>query len=47
MRDHTMTAGTSEGLVCHWVPVTDPSGRTHLEAHWGLPQVAAQASHAA
>lgn len=21
--------------TCTWVPVTDETGRTHLEAHWG------------
>ena len=21
-------------LVCSWVPVTDESGRTHMEARW-------------
>lgn len=47
MRNHTMTAGTSEGLVCRWVKVTDESGRTHLEARWGSPQIATQAPHAA
>lgn len=30
MGDSTMTSG----LVQTWVPVTDASGRTHLEAHW-------------
>ena len=26
--------------TCTWVPVTDESGRTHLEAHWGTPTAA-------
>lgn len=47
MRDHTMTTGMTEGLVCHWVAVTDESGRTHLEARWSSPRAAAQAPHAA
>lgn len=37
MRDETMT----NGLVCSWVVVTDEAGRTHMEAHWNLPQAAA------
>jgi hypothetical protein len=47
MRDHTMTTGMTEGLVCHWVAVTDESGRTHLEARWSPPRAAAHATHAA
>jgi hypothetical protein len=47
MRDHTMTTGTSEGLVCHWVAVTDETGRTHLEARWGSPRMTVRAPHAA
>ena len=47
MSNHTTTAGAPTALVCHWVTVTDPTGRTHMEARWGLPQVAVQASHAA
>ena len=23
--------------VCTWVPVTDASGRTHMEARWSIP----------
>ncbi len=32
--------------TCTWVPVTDASGRTHLEAHWG-DAVAQARPHAA
>jgi hypothetical protein len=31
--------------VCTWVPVTDASGRTHMEARWSIPE--AIAVHAA
>jgi hypothetical protein len=47
MRDHTMTTGTTEGLVCHGVAVTDESGRTHMEARWAPPRIATRAPHAA
>ena len=58
MRDNAMTTGVSTqgggatpGLVCHWVAVTDASGRSHMEAHWSAPQLAPQvarhATHAA
>jgi hypothetical protein len=51
MNDHTMTTGTPGELVCHWVAVTDPSGRTRLEARWaprqGVVQDAVPAPHAA
>lgn len=47
MSDRTMTAPQREGLVCRWIQVTDASGRTRMEAHWGAPQVAALAPHAA
>ena len=47
MRDHTMTTGTSEGLVCQWVAVKDESGRTHMEARWAQPSIATHAPHAA
>lgn len=30
MSKHTMDAAP----VCHWVAVTDASGRTHMEARW-------------
>ena len=42
MNDHTMPAGAPAALACHWVRVTDASGRTHMEARWDLPQVATQ-----
>ena len=32
MQDQTTTRPT-----CHWVPVTDASGRTRLEARWNAP----------
>ncbi len=41
MSKHTMT----ERPVCTWVPVTDASGRTHMEARW-LPAAAAVRSAA-
>jgi hypothetical protein len=47
MSNHTMTAGPTTGLVCHWVPITDASGRTHLEARWGPHQDAVRTPHAA
>ena len=36
MRDQKMTTG----LLCTWVPVTDATGRTHMEARWLDPAVA-------
>ncbi len=27
-------------MACSWVPVTDESGRTHMEARWTLIPVA-------
>ena len=33
--------------VCSWVPVTDASGRTHMEARWITTAVAAVRSAAA
>ncbi|WP_457207129.1 hypothetical protein [Nocardioides sp. P5_C9_2] len=47
MSDHTMTTPRHDGLVCRWVEVTDASGRTHMEARWGAPRIAALAPHAA
>ncbi|WP_159081559.1 hypothetical protein [Nocardioides sediminis] len=54
MRDNAMTTGVSTqatgaqpGLVCHWVAVTDETGRRHMEARWSAPQVATHATHAA
>jgi hypothetical protein len=58
MRDNAMTtrvttqaADPPQGLVCHWVAVTDETGRRHMEARWSAPQVAPQlarhATHAA
>jgi hypothetical protein len=50
MSNHTKTTGTDGALaapVCHWVSVTDASGRTHMEARWSLPSLASRESHAA
>ena len=47
MSNHTTTAGAPTALVCHGGSDTDPTGRTHMDARWGLPQVAVRASHAA
>lgn len=30
-----------ERPMVRWVPVTDPSGRRHMEMRWELPPVAA------
>jgi hypothetical protein len=36
---------TTGAPVCTWVPVTDATGRTHMEARWTLARVtAAQAA---
>ena len=47
----TQTAGQPQGLACHWVAVTDETGRRHMEARWSAPQAAPQlarhATHAA
>ena len=54
MRDNAMTTGSTTqatgaepALVCHWVSVTDTSGRKHMEARWSAHQVATHATHAA
>jgi hypothetical protein len=47
MSNHTMTTGAATGLLCHWVPVTDASGRTHLEARWSARHDAVRTPHAA
>ena len=36
-----MSKQTMTGVpVCHWIAVTDASGRTHMEARWSVDQVA-------
>ena len=32
------------GPVCTWIPVTDESGRTHMEARWTLTPVAVRSA---
>jgi hypothetical protein len=41
MSKHAMTGAP----VCTWVPVTDASGRTHMEARWSV--ASAPQTHAA
>ena len=41
MSDNTSVAG---GLRCHWVQVTDASGRTVMEARWSSEASAANTS---
>ena len=32
---------TTGAPVCTWVPVTDASGRTHMEARWSVAETIA------
>jgi hypothetical protein len=44
MRDNKVTKRPS-GLTLTWVPVQDARGRTHMEARWSVPVVAAAQPH--
>lgn len=45
--DSQMTTHHPDRPSMTWVPVTDPTGRTRLEAHWSTPHQAASVPHAA
>jgi len=40
MSKHQMTGAP----VCSWIPVTDASGRTHMEARWTIAAVAVRSA---
>ena len=42
-----MTDNTHTQLEMRWLPVTDESGRTRMEAVWIIPAESAGISHAA
>jgi hypothetical protein len=42
-----MNAARVNGPVCHWIPVTDASGRVRMEMRWSTPDQLAATPNAA
>jgi len=47
MSDANMAGLMQQGLIQHWVAVTDADGGTHLEAHWLDASSPTHVTHAA